>query len=174
MRQHYEADTSGDGDEGAGPRQQRDYSLKEGQTLRIALPDKVHAEASPRSPRYLRHDRHGLTSQTAGSLGAMPKFSIVCEKQCAKTHEHVITSTFANAPHAGREGRRRRPRQGANRRQSSAAEPSGLRRRCPAAAAAAAAGGPNDHIPSSECFIRWALLPQHEDVARKVRTSRYK
>jgi len=42
MRQQYEADTAGDDSEdGAGPRQQRDYSLKDGQTLHIALPDKV-------------------------------------------------------------------------------------------------------------------------------------
>jgi hypothetical protein len=43
MRQQYEADTSGGAEDGSGPRQQRDYSLKEGQTLRIALPDKVCA-----------------------------------------------------------------------------------------------------------------------------------
>ena len=42
MRLQYEADTSGEAADG-GPRQQRDYSLKDGQTLRIALPDKVCA-----------------------------------------------------------------------------------------------------------------------------------
>ena len=41
MRQQYEADTSRKAGDGSGPRQQRDYSLKEGQTLRIALPDTV-------------------------------------------------------------------------------------------------------------------------------------
>ena len=41
MRQQYEADTGGEGEDGAGTRQQRDYSLKKGQTLHIALPDKV-------------------------------------------------------------------------------------------------------------------------------------
>ena len=45
MRQQYESDTSGGGEDGAGPRQQRDYRLQEGQTLHIALPDKVSVNA---------------------------------------------------------------------------------------------------------------------------------
>ena len=41
MRQQYEADAEADAAGDSGPRQRRDYSLKEGQTIRIALPDKV-------------------------------------------------------------------------------------------------------------------------------------
>ena len=41
MRRQYEADADAEAGGDSGPRQQRDYSLKEGQTLHIALPDKV-------------------------------------------------------------------------------------------------------------------------------------
>ena len=51
MRQQYEADTGGEGEDGAGPRQQRDYSLKEGQTLHIALPEKVGTLLCTLQPR---------------------------------------------------------------------------------------------------------------------------
>ena len=47
MRQQYEADSAVDAGGESGVRQQRDYSLKEGETMRIALPDKVHIPSPP-------------------------------------------------------------------------------------------------------------------------------
>ena len=47
MRQQYEADAEAEAGGDSGPRQQRDYSLKEGQTLHIALPDKVWGTPQP-------------------------------------------------------------------------------------------------------------------------------
>ena len=63
MRQQYEADTRGFAEDGSGPRQQRDYSLKEGQTLRIALPDKVDHDPDPH-PHPDPHREAAAFSQT--------------------------------------------------------------------------------------------------------------
>lgn len=53
MRQQYEADSAVDAGGESGMRQQRDYSLKEGETMRIALPDKVHP-SPPHPPCILK------------------------------------------------------------------------------------------------------------------------
>ncbi len=144
MRQQYEADTNGESEDGAGPRQQRDYRLQEGQTLHIALPDKVrigNMAAAASAPGAAQPCVYRATCMSpisnAGRMHPACGSSCIC---CQHRYYSDLALSIAGLSRAGHEEQQHQQdrRTGESCRRRGAAEDAGLWQRRPAAASAGA------------------------------------